>query len=205
MWFFGDSFTRKVWITLLAIAAAFFLGWCVTWPLSEPGWEPRLRLTGLILQLLGIGTVAKGLHDTRKRFERRGLWESWRASRKRFPPFKADYSYVGSGSVRLAGVGALTGFGTVSATTDRIGALERQVEQHDALIRGLQGRIEQESRERKTALDSERSERLVQDEVTRKKLEDEAAGGLHLEVMGVVWLFAGTVLATAPTEILKLL
>ena len=41
-------------------------------------------------------------------------------------------------------------------------------------------------------------------QVTRKKLEEEAVGGLHLEVMGVVWLFAGTVLATAPNEILKL-
>lgn len=40
--------------------------------------------------------------------------------------------------------------------------------------------------------------------MTRKKLEEEAVGGLHLEFMGVVWLFAGTVLVTAPNEILKL-
>lgn len=37
--------------------------------------------------------------------------------------------------------------------------IRAESEQHDAVIRGLQGRVEQESQERKAALDSERSER----------------------------------------------
>jgi len=53
-----------------------------------------------------------------------------------------------------------------------------------------------------------KDERRARDEADaqiREQLESFSVGGLHLESMGLVWLFVGITLATLPGEIASLL
>jgi hypothetical protein len=196
---------RRVWEAVLAVPVAFLISW-----IFLPTWEPRLRIAGLLLQLLGIGAVAYGLREIRLLFRlpsQRQIAVGWF---KRFPRLKEDAVVVVGSAATMAGAGAVTAYGTVSlpptaSLEERIAALEQDRQRTWALMGEIQGRMEQEARVRKSELESERGERTVQDEKTRKLLEEAAVGGLYLEITGIAWLLIGVICATASSEIANLI
>jgi len=55
------------------------------------------------------------------------------------------------------------------------------------------------------AVAKERTERTSAISGLRVQVDNLGAGSLHIEMMGVYWLIAGTVLATVPAELAVLL
>jgi hypothetical protein len=86
---------------------------------------------------------------------------------------------------------------------ERIVALEQAQRQQSDLIADVRGRVDKEAQVRASELKSERRERAVVDNKIRGLLEEASAGGLHIEWVGVVWLFLGLILGTASMEIAK--
>ena len=174
-----------------------------------PAWEPRLRIAGLILQLLGLGTVIWGLRDIRKLFGRPSLLEDAAARLRRFPRYKANVApVILSGSIALGRVAVsgriLVSLPPTASVEERIAALEQAQRQQSDLIADIPGRIHKEAQVRATELESERRERAVGDNKIQGVLEEASAGGLPVARVGALWLFVGLILGTASTEIAKL-
>jgi hypothetical protein len=65
--------------------------------------EASLRITGLVFQLLGLGTVAEGLKETRELFGHPGVFASlirWRRDAPRFTP-KLSISVSNSATIGI--------------------------------------------------------------------------------------------------------
>ena len=92
---------RLLWLTLLVALGALVVSF-------RPGVpELQIRISGLALQWLGIGTVAIGLRETRKLFERPSLIALLCAWLSRFPRWRRDVRVIaGSGSLGLTGMAA---------------------------------------------------------------------------------------------------
>ena len=169
-----------------------------------------MRVTGMWLQLMGLGTVAYGLRETRKLFRLPSLIDGALAWLRTFPPFRVGRQVaLGSVNIALTGNASLTGQGLVSASAkttleDRVAALEKKLSQTNVLIQETQRKLEEERRNRTNALDAERRTREAGDDQTHKLLQEATAGGLHLERVGVTWLFLGVTLASGSSEIVRI-
>ena len=62
--------------------------------------------------------------------------------------------------------------------------------------------FKEKSRKQVQELKNEQRKRETEDLKIVKLLEESVVGGLSLEVMGVLWLFAGITCATIPKELL---
>jgi predicted nuclease with TOPRIM domain len=90
-----------------------------------------------------------------------------------------------------------------ASLAERIVALEETQRQQSDLIADVRDRIDKEVRVRASELESERRDREGEDNKIQGRLEEASAGGLHVERVGVFWLFLGLVFGTASTEIAK--
>lgn len=197
---------RRVWVALLAVACAFLVSYAMFGT-----WEARIRIAGLALELLGICTVAVGLGETRKLFGRPTLVDVGLSWFKRFPKFKGqDYVLNAAAGAYSLGGASVSAFATSNPAPGtplekRVSILEESINRAQLQIDQAHRKLEEETRSRSTAIDSERRDREAADQKVQKLLEEAAAGGLYLETMGVVWLAIGVLLATASNELARLI
>ena len=112
---------KQAWVAALAIPGVFVIWWVVL-----PGWEPRIRFTGMFLELLGLGTVAYGIRETRKLFSRPRLTEIACKWIGRFPKFKLETRIVaGTAHINLESHASAIAIG--SATLSATASLEERV------------------------------------------------------------------------------
>ena len=190
-------------VALVVPAVAFLISLALF-----PGWEARLRIAGLFLQLFGIAVVVWGLSETGRLFGKPNPMQYTVEWFKRFPRFDAEGRIFAASVATVQGAAMVSAVGTVSVRAtatleERVAALEAAQKHLMEQVGEIQGRYEQQIRVVRNELESERRERAVQDEKTQERLEEASAGGLHLEWAGVLWLVLGLVLATAPTEIIR--
>jgi hypothetical protein len=149
--------------------------------------------------MAGLVVVGVGIEDTRRRFERQTLFQAikvWFARLRnawRLPPV------TGSGAVTVtpgtAAIGLVGHAPTVTTNTEqRLSALEKAVDE-------LQKRVSESVGKLTETLDNIRSELVAEvaarqrgDAEVRSLVEDQSAGGLHWEVIGLVWLVVGTLI-----------
>lgn len=169
--------------------------------------DDRVRYCGLTLELLGIFTVVSGLRDKRRIFKRPSLLEhvcSWLARRPRWATRTHTISLSGVASATAFGTAMLSGWRGASPDTSveaRLAALEAKVETLRTEQAGTSKELQEETRKKTEAVDSERQARESADQDIRTQLETLGAGSLHLETAGLFWLVLGVGLATAPTEV----
>lgn len=191
------------WLLLGGLASALAIGWAFSKTLSD-----AIRYAGMLLQLLGLITVAIGLSQMRRLFGRpsfgtkvyawfRGLASAFRRPRP----------------ITLEGVGAIgsaQAFGDlrVSRGTRPDAPLEERVSTLEQNLRlfqeELDARVQQLRREltgTKESIDRERRERVADNQRTNQKIDEVAVGGLYLEIVGLFWLILGVTGATIPGEI----
>ncbi len=168
--------------------------------------DDRVRYAGLVLQLLGIVTVAFGLHDRRRLFNRPSYTDELRALTAQIPwPRKAQPIHVGVAAIveASATVKAMGWRGPRESVEDRLAALEENLE----TLKGEQAKtskeLQQERTKRSEDLNLERQWRESALGEIQTRLETLGAGGLHLERTGLVWLAFGVALGTVPSEIVK--
>jgi len=168
--------------------------------------EPEVRITGLLLQILGIGTVAWDIRETRKLFGRPTLMGQFQAWLRRFPAYGGrDVSAsvnitIPGASLHARGYAAAAARSNASVE-ERIDALEKNVTLVNARIDQTQNEMDQKFRGHADDLKQEERTRAREDQAIREKLEVTETGGLHISAMGALWLVVGVTLSTAAPEI----
>lgn len=204
LWFrqFWDwlSEARRVWIVLGTLLIAVV----VVWQIGAS--EKAVRLAGLVLQVLGIGTVAVGIRDTRSVFGHPSLCRRLMEWFGRFPVYGGREVVIGMGatSLGMAGLRARVLISAPPGTASlesRVEALEKNLNFLRDEIDALHHEAEKNTRRLTEGISEEKQERVAEDQKLGKRLESATAGGLHISAMGVTWLFAGVTLSTASLEI----
>lgn len=170
--------------------------------------EPVIRLTGLVLQLMGIATVIWGISETRALFGHPSLFSKATAWARRFPLLRRNIVIgLGAGSIVIAGVkgrGYTThGPGPNPTIQTRLDALERNVGAINERISQTQKELDEGLKKAADGLKNEEQIRSQEDNSIREKLEATGTGGVYISAIGAAWLFVGVTLSTASVEISK--
>lgn len=173
--------------------------------------ELVIRLTGLVLQVLGIGTVIWGISETKALFGHPSFALKAKSWLKRFPLLRRNIVFAtGAGSLGLAACkvrGHITQGPTGRNPTieERVDSLERNIALIHERISGTEKEMDEEFRKVTEALKDEAQARQAEDNLLREKLEAAGTGGVHISAIGASWLFVGVVLSTVGIEIAEFL
>lgn len=200
VWAFRDA--RDVWVSILPVALIVGCAWLLS------GWDDQgIRISGMLLELLGILVVAKGLSESRKLFGRPSLYQSFMSWAERRPRFGAP-AYVlnaGEGRFIVNGNDSAMAFGSVGTSAhtleERIALLEQRLNLTDTQIQEGRRKLEEETKNRIEAINYEEGARIEGDAVVRKHLEEAVVGGINLETVGIVWLACGVTLSSLSEEL----
>lgn len=191
-----------VWAGIIGIISPFLMS--VVFPL-EPA--RAVLYAGTALQLIGIGLVAIGLAKTRKLFNSPSLANRTRDWFKRLKLVMVRPEPI---VVKVGGAIAVAATGSARLVVSlapgaplhrRITQLEKDV----AELRSNLGEAEAVLRQRIDDVCDNANSGLTsakeQIDSTKKQLEEIAVGGLHIEWVGLVWLFVGTLYTNIPDEV----
>lgn len=169
--------------------------------------EPRVRLTGLVLQVLGLGTVIWGIRKTGHLFGHPSLIDAITAWLSRFPRYQPRI---------LGAVGTATGVGTASMRMSvraavpegaglekRVEVLERNLDYVRTEVGELHNELDMARNELRDAVKKETKERTEADHQLSQRLEAAQTSGLYVAATGTAWLFIGVSMSTASLELAK--
>ena len=195
----------RAWLSEASyILTAVLIAFVIIWFLSSS--ETTIRWAGMILQLLGIGTVILGIEETRRLFGRPNtIASSWHWL-KRFPPF-GGRTITASIHATRSGRSA-SGRGYMPAKIDpnasiesRVEILEKNIERLHERISTTESEMDSRFRTQKQELEAEKNSRESEDRKVLAKLEATELGGVHISAMGAIWLFFGVILSSIPKEL----
>ena len=189
-----------LWLTVAVAAIALVLAF------RKGIDEATIRITGLVLQLLGIGTVAWGIRVTRKFFGRPSILTLLRQWFNHFPRFAGRTIAATANIHAISMTGNARGHvwrhpGPDATIEDRVKAIEDNLQDVNQRLCSTQTEIDQGFREQTGNLKHEQDMRSRADQEIREKLEATETGGLHISAMGVLWLFIGIIMSTIPAEL----
>jgi len=195
---------RHGWLSVAVIAVALVVS------LRPHTAEPVIRLTGLVLQLLGIATVIWGISETRALFGHLSLMRKAAACLGQFPLLRRDVTVAVGGTSMSTAMGKARAYGTLSAgpsptVESRLDALEKNVTRIHERISQTQAEMDEGFQRSADALKREEQSRSAEDAAIRAKLEATGTGGVHISAIGASWLFVGVILSTASAEIAALI
>jgi hypothetical protein len=172
--------------------------------------ERVIRITGLVLQLLGIFSIIWGISVTRAVFGYPSLAAKIKAWFQRFPLHRRHIVFaVGRGDF-AATTGRARAFVTHSAgpnpTLDaRVEALEKNMLSIQNQITGVETELDEELGKVRDEIRREGQTREANEKKLSERIEASATGGIHISAIGASWLFVGVVLTTAAPELAALL
>lgn len=195
---------RFAWLTLGVIVASLAVALRPHTP------EPVIRLTGLILQLLGIGTVIWGISETRALFGHSSFTAKAKSWLGRFPLLKKNIVLGAAARSMAAATGKMRGYvtqgpGPNPTLETRVDALEKNVSLIHERITSTEREMDEGFHKGTEALKGEEQARQAEDNSIRGKLEATGTGGMHISAIGASWLFVGVILSTAGIEIAEFL
>ena len=173
--------------------------------------EPVIRLTGLALQVLGIGTVIWGISETRALFGHPSFAAKAKSWLGRCPLMRQNFvSAAGDGLIGIAtckarGHSTHEPAGPNPTIEARLESLERNITLIHDRISSAEKEMADEFRKTSEAIRTEEQARQAEDNAIHAKLEVTGTGGVHISAIGAGWLFVGVVLSTAAGEIAELL
>lgn len=187
-------------IILIFVSVAIIFMW------RSPGESDfRVKTLGMILQLIGVGSVWFDLTSTARTFGKTGMIQrtkDW---------LKAGFTR--NATVSLSGVSAQASTGgsarlTVRWPIDpnavnsvRIEALEKNLGKIDEEINALFQQLDQHAAVARERASNEEKMRTLAVAEVRRELIEASAGNFAILVFGVVWLAVGVVLSTWAPEI----
>jgi hypothetical protein len=164
-------------------------------------------VAGLVLELLGILIVAIGIIDIRAEFKLNSFYASAIDWFNRSPIFKGKNQEPIYGCAQVTDeddVMVATGASSCavpSTLEGRVALLEERLRLAEIQINEGGRRLEEETKSRVEAMNSEEAARVEGDAVIRKQLEDAVVGGINLETVGIVWLAFGVTLSSLSEEL----
>jgi len=170
--------------------------------------ESGVRLSGLLLQILGIAAAAIGIRDTRRMFGKPSFLELVRSWLKAAPGLKPKaVSLAGSStlSVSTSSSGQIWhGLGQNPDIESRLAAVEANLKDLYDRANAAESAFAAHIRATEASLREEREVRQEADRQIHIKIEAASTDGLHLAAVGVAWIMCGVIMSTAPNELLNL-
>jgi hypothetical protein len=204
------------WLLYLAL---LFGGIAVAFLVTMPrdNLSDQLRTTGGVLELWGLVAVGWGITARRSEFGvpsvfreigqeiRDGLAPALQRLQKLLGKKKSHRLIAGHASFGVsASVGEVEARvipGPNSSVERRVELLERDVAELYKKVRTIKDGLAAEIADRKADVLAEADKRTKADEELAAQLKGLAVGNVRLEIVGVVWLLVGVVLATWANEI----
>lgn len=190
------------------VTLAIMVGWFLS---TTP--SAAVRYTGMILQIAGLSTVAIGLRRMRQRFGRPSVKDKvsdwFRRLAATFVRPKSHTIEISTGDYVVVGTATeldlARGVGLGASLENRVSALEEKVNRlRDKLDTKVQ-EVRGELATAKESIQRESAERQAAHKEMTHTIEDVAVGGLHLEMVGLFWLFCGIIGTSIPHGIAALL
>jgi hypothetical protein len=195
---------KLIWLALAVLFACFLIAF---YPKSNESNESRIRIMGLILQLVGISTVFIGILEVRKLFNHPSLFAIGSKWLKSFPPFRipkiaSTANVANDGQVAFTSGLVLQHRASPNATIEeRVRVLESNRDHLEHQITEFSQQITQINKDINKDLSSERQKRERNILELEIKLETTETAGEYLSLIGLVWLFIGLVMSTASVEL----
>ena len=195
-----------VLLVLLGMIVAVAVGWtsvCVCSASPSAG----IRYAGTALQICGLGVVARGLSKVRKSFGRPSLGEkvvAWfrQLGAAFFPPrlitAQGDMGGVARATGEMRGVVVA---GPDASLDRRVTILEDNFHRLREELDAKETQVRTELRTLKAAVVQEQRAREAEARRISSHMEDFAVGGLHLEFVGLTWLFLGVLGTSLPDDL----
>jgi hypothetical protein len=161
---------RYAWLSSVVICVALAIS------LRPHTTEPVIRLTGLVLQLLGIGTVIWGISETRALFGHPSVASKTKAWLNRFPLLRRScvldvHSATCTATAGKARLYATHGVGENPTIGSLAEALEKNINLIHERISETQKEMDEEFHKTAAALKTEEKSRQTEDSAILKKLE----------------------------------
>ena len=188
----------QFWVSVLVLVGLLLLP--RVWTNCE---EAALRHSSILLQLAGLLTVARGIYDTRRLFGRPPITVALKAwlAKLRDAILLPPISGTGRVNAHLDARGGGIRLGDTATALVAGATTERRLEILEGVVHALEKRLAQfmldstkTAKDLQAGLEAEAGRRERSEAEVRVLIEEQAAGGLHLEIMGLVWLLVGTVL-----------
>ena len=171
--------------------------------------EPCIRITGMVLQLCGVGSVIWGISETRELFGEPSIFGILKSKIKSI--FKRT---VHLGVAHLNSHGHASDnirasqrrpFGVNQSLEERIKTLEKNFEFIDSDIKDIQEEMDKQKSEIYRRINEERERNQIDINSIHEKLKESATGGIHISALGASWLFFGVILSSVAPELSRLL
>lgn len=194
------------WLALAGILVALAVGRLFSTRLSDV-----VRYAGAMLQIFGLATVAIGLSEMRRLFNRPSLgarifgWFGRFAAAFKAPKLISVGAFGAGGATVSGEARVVLALGPGASLEERVKVLEENL---NRLREELDAKLQEIRRELSTVregMQRESHERQAADEKRDRQIEEVAIGGLHLEMVGLVWLFLGVLGTSIPDKIAELL
>lgn len=215
---------KPLWVYLKQCAAHSWLGILALWPLwfsifaLVAFWmffvvlgcqEKYIRLPGMLLQLGGFLTVAKGLRDSGRLFKKATVRERIALYFKKFPRRGVTNHILSAQGVSVGISGArarvIVSAGPNTPLEKRVQMLEERTISLFSEVGELEKKLRAQSDELTLKITEEVTQRTAEHKAFEEQLERAVIGGIHVEWWGVVFFIAGIILASASPELAGLL
>lgn len=170
--------------------------------------EAFIRISGMLLQLMGICSVVLGIAETRQLFGEPSFYiiaKNWFFSliRKKNITIQLDTVH-GSASVYNIRISKRDSpLGTNPTLKERVLSLEKNISFLSDDLKNLQEEIDIQGNDIQKRINDKY--KLLQKEIEQinQKLKESATGGIHISALGATWLFFGVVLSSLAPELSK--
>lgn len=191
---------KFLWYAALPVAIAY--GIILFWLQSETS----AKAGGLLLEFMGVATVAWGLRETRELFEKPSVFGHLKGWFSRFPKYRRNVHLSPGTLTATTSLGKPTlhiwrNTQSGAPIDERVAALEVNLLRVKEELRDTQKDVDKRFSDQEKSLKEEAEGRSESDRRIEEKLEASETGGLHISAMGLFWLMAGMPLTVFPREI----
>ena len=167
--------------------------------------ESCIRITGMVLQLCGVGSVVWGISETRELFGEPSIFGILKSKIKsilkrnitlRIDDLTSNVHF--SDNVRIS---QRRPIGNNQSLKERITTLEKNFEFIDSDIKGLQEEMDIQKSEIFRRINEEKERNQIEINLIHEKLKESATGGIHISALGASWLFFGVILSSLAPEL----
>jgi len=168
--------------------------------------ELSILLTGLCLQLLGLGTIFQGIEITRRTFGLPTLWAvgcTWLSQAPWFRLKGPTAAFFGTAPTPKSEARLCEWMQPREELShaERFALLEENLERLKARTDHLEREFDTKFCSLANSLESEQHSRETQDTAIRAELQSVQTAGINLSVVGTTWLAVGLIMSTVSNQL----